>query len=603
MMSVRHKKKRILIFPSIRKGNGSGHVRRAVRLAEGFINLGAEAAILFYSDSSKSDENYTEADVRSFVPKEIKRKLKFLNDTEPSEWDICIFDLRRTPVGILSEFSGKTMTLGLDEGGESRNNFDYLIDVLPNLEKNDPNISSPGFSLLPEQPEEHSRPAKFKKVLISFGGEDGNNLTGKILEMFDDTGIFADSSVTVIKGPFFRELELPDWVEVIDSPDNLGEILKDYDLVFTIFGLTCFEALYSRVPVILYNPSEYHRSLSIRAGIPEIGTERPNAVKLDSFLKHPGRLYRPVDTYSGIAKLDLAEYISKLAPQNGKCHGCGSLSRGVVLRGREASFFKCPDCKTVNMMYFGSRKVEYGEEYFFDDYKKQYGRTYLEDFEKIKNDGLRRCSLIKKIIKGNSLIDAGCGYGPFLSAAHDEGFDVCGIDLSKNAVSWVKSELGFDVENKAVENLLPGDFGREKFDAVTMWYVIEHLKDLPLVLSSINSMLPKGGVFAFSTPNFRGISCLRSLSSFLNKNPIDHYTIWSPSSARRLLAKYGFRVKIIKCPVIHPERFFSKSFYSRIPSPLKKVINPVIRALGRFFLIGDVFEVYAVKKKHCGGNH
>jgi SAM-dependent methyltransferase len=153
-----------------------------------------------------------------------------------------------------------------------------------------------------------------------------------------------------------------------------------------------------------------------------------------------------------------------------------------------------------------------------------------------------------------------------------------------------------------IESFYPGSLGIKEFDVITMWFVIEHLKELPQLLIKINSILSQGGVFAFSTPNYNGISRLRNRSNFMESNPLDHYTIWSPLSARRLLKKYGFRIKAVKCPTIHPERFFPADVYKRLPSPVKALIRRLVTAAGKLLLLGDTFEVYAVKKKNSGVN-
>ena len=39
-----------------------------------------------------------------------------------------------------------------------------------------------------------------------------------------------------------------------------------------------------------------------------------------------------------------------------------------------------------------------------------------------------------------------------------------------------------------------------------MWYVIEHFQDLKSVLTKVNELLKKDGIFAFSTPSAEGVS-------------------------------------------------------------------------------------------------
>jgi len=57
----------------------------------------------------------------------------------------------------------------------------------------------------------------------------------------------------------------------------------------------------------------------------------------------------------------------------------------------------------------------------------------------------------------------------------------------------------------------------ETFDALTMWFVIEHFEDLHAVLLKVSESVKKGGVFAFSTPSASGLSARFAKKSFLKK--------------------------------------------------------------------------------------
>ncbi|MFW5729040.1 MAG: class I SAM-dependent methyltransferase, partial [Spirochaetota bacterium] len=130
-------------------------------------------------------------------------------------------------------------------------------------------------------------------------------------------------------------------------------------------------------------------------------------------------------------------------------------------------------------------------------------------------------------------------------------------------------------------------FGRQRFDAVTMWYVIEHLDDLERVLRWVAGLLPAGGVFAFSTPNGAGVSARRDLLRFLTRSPRDHRSVWTPASARKVLRRFGFRLRIVRITGHHPERY-------RLGEKLPWV-RPLLLQWSRLRGRGDTFEVYAVR--------
>ncbi len=121
------------------------------------------------------------------------------------------------------------------------------------------------------------------------------------------------------------------------------------------------------------------------------------------------------------------------------------------------------------------------------------------------------------------------------------------------------------------------------YDAVTLWYVLEHFRDAAAALTRANRLLRPGGVLAFSTPSASGISARRSLHRFLSASPADHFTIWAPRLAGPLLRRFGFRLKRLRVTGHHPERF-----PGRLPAG-------TLLAASRLLGLGDTFEAYAVK--------
>ena len=237
----------------------------------------------------------------------------------------------------------------------------------------------------------------------------------------------------------------------------------------------------------------------------------------------------------------------------------------------------------------------YQKSYFFEDYKKQYGKTYEEDFEAIKAQGLRRVAIIKALTAGSSknLLDIGCAYGPFLSAAGDSEFTPFGTDISEDAISYVQNKLKIPAVCSAFPEIdTAQEFGVSQFDAVTMWYVIEHFKDLGSVLRKVSSLVKKGGVFAFSTPSGEGISAVSNIDNFYQISPTDHYTIWEPGRAAAILREFGFKVEKIVSTGHHPERFPSIKKSGAEKGSFRWLLTDKYSRLKK---LGDTVEIYCRK--------
>jgi 2-polyprenyl-3-methyl-5-hydroxy-6-metoxy-1,4-benzoquinol methylase len=268
------------------------------------------------------------------------------------------------------------------------------------------------------------------------------------------------------------------------------------------------------------------------------------------------------------------------------------------------------------LLFRVENRKPYTRSYFFDEYRAQYGKTYLEDFDSIKARGLERMSIIDSVYSSvfgidsgvdKNVLDVGCAYGPFLSAARDLGWNAFGTDIAEDAVAYVRDELHIpawqsafpasDAENRT---------GERTYAAVTFWYVIEHFKDLSAVLDRARKLLVNGGILALSTPTETGVSGLFSRASFLGSSPIDHYTIWNHRAVRRQLARYGYSVKKIVSTGHHVERFplmkilqagreSPRRFNAIIASMLTPACGAACSFASRAFRLGDTFEVYAIK--------
>lgn len=98
----------------------------------------------------------------------------------------------------------------------------------------------------------------------------------------------------------------------------------------------------------------------------------------------------------------------------------------------------------------------------------------------------------------NRLFDLGCGNGHFLVAARDHGWTVRGTELSPDAVSICRAK-GIATSRAPFES---DQEDRGRFDVVTAFEVVEHLRDPRIELEQAASLLRPGGIVYVTTPNF-----------------------------------------------------------------------------------------------------
>jgi len=610
----------ILVVPCCEQGKGGGHLSRCTTLVKDLRAASKEAFLYLPGETNISalENLFNSAGFN-------KEWLDYKKSAEP--FDLIILDRFQTPLNEILFWKNLAPVIGIDEGGKYRDNFDFLIDMLIPEKLGNPraNIASPAL-LFKNSTTNHTRTFGTHKhepmrILVSFGQEDSANLGIKVVQKLSKMNKNNDWEITLVKGELsnYKEQITMNNICVRDSIPNLAEHLGEYDLVITHYGLTAYEALFAGTYVLLAHPTPYHRKVANAAGF-ETFTGK-NFTQRREQRKKNQNLSSLCSCGSWLENKTLTDLINSFSPRvNRHCPVCGETSPNKsTARFCDRTYRKCEKCGIIFMDRMNPPPIEYEKEYFFESYKKQYGKTYLEDFDNIKTAGKQRLKFINKNLttentekKRFSLLDIGCAYGPFLAAAREEGFSPFGIDPAEDAVRYVQEKLnipaihGFfpltdsslriEFSSTAPCSLLSATCSTfpALFDAVTLWYVIEHFTDCASVLSEIKKLLKLNGVLAFSTPSFSGISGRSNRKRFLSASPADHYTVWAPKMCKKALSLAGFKVKKIVIAGHHPERF---PLLDKFADNKKSFIYRLLLSISKIFGLGDTFEVYAVKGK------
>lgn len=634
---------RLVVFcPSVIAGRGSGHLRRVCDI---MTSLSGKVRCLVYIPE-KDAPNFSKQ-ILSTIPYDI------ITREIPEHAALVVLDRFRTSSEEMMKFRQCGPVAVIDEGGSGRSMADFILDILPSLNTGNQNecdvekranIFSPAFIPLPLKRKKitvkdfsligkriHLNPQK-TKVLVVCGGENSYRMalpSAKVLASlnFDVTAVDINLTFEDIK-------KCEGKIKTHSQIENLRERLYEWDLVVTHYGFTAFEALAAGCYVLLVSPTEYHYKLGLSAGFTTMPPGIPSASGFASAFS------RGIKTPSIITPESKPKFLPQLIENlsYGRkycCPICGEEESGndfpketnnsyeITARTPDRTVARCNKCGMYYLSFIISKPKKYTKSYFFDEYKAQYGKTYLEDFESIRRQGLRRMEIIDKLYidifykkrtynifdNGKKLLDIGCAYGPFISAAKYSLWQAVGTDISEAAVEYVKNTLKLPAFVSAFP-ALPSSFeffykkritgsGYDRisvpiengtFAAVTMWFVIEHFQDLDSVLKRVNSLLMPGGIFAFSTPNLSGVTGKFSPEKFFAQSPTDHYSIWDSVTVKNQLERYGF--KILKTVSIghHPERF--KLFF-----PLKKngILWRIVSSISKFFKLGDSMEIYAMK--------
>ena len=110
---------------------------------------------------------------------------------------------------------------------------------------------------------------------------------------------------------------------------------------------------------------------------------------------------------------------------------------------------------------------------------------------------------IERVRAPGRLLDVGCGTGLFLAVARRRGWTPYGVDDCAVATAHARDHFGLEVWDGQFTDLAAREGLR--FDAISMWDVIEHAREPVGLLSAARGVLAAGGVIALSTPNQKSI--------------------------------------------------------------------------------------------------
>jgi cyclopropane fatty-acyl-phospholipid synthase-like methyltransferase len=143
------------------------------------------------------------------------------------------------------------------------------------------------------------------------------------------------------------------------------------------------------------------------------------------------------------------------------------------------------------------------------DYKK-----WLLD---CKRDDYRRLNTFKEKITNKVVLDFGCGIGGFLDLANEFCKESYGLELELGlAESFNKRGLNVFSDYDAL--VASG----KKFDVITAFHVVEHLKDPVKTLHDLSQLLNEDGEIIVEVP-----SSADALLTFYECKPFQNFTYWS----------------------------------------------------------------------------
>jgi SAM-dependent methyltransferase len=153
------------------------------------------------------------------------------------------------------------------------------------------------------------------------------------------------------------------------------------------------------------------------------------------------------------------------------------------------------------------------------------------------------------------LLDVGCGTGQFLGFAREQGWrELTGVELLPEAAESAKKLAGAEIHLcDLADTTLPAD----RFAAVFLWDILEHLGDVRRMFKEVHRVLRPGGSAVLGTVNRDGLSLRAFRERALTVSPPEHLTFFTSAGLSNAMTAVGLDL----------ERAWSETIYLREWAP------------------------------------
>ena len=218
------------------------------------------------------------------------------------------------------------------------------------------------------------------------------------------------------------------------------------------------------------------------------------------------------------------------------CWACGASRIGAAGWLAPLPFVECAACRFCFRPDLDESALH--AEYAGGDYESDRSEVYAgEGLEDRRRDARVRLRFVAEHHPGGTrLLDVGAAGGAFVSEAAKTGFTAAGIEPSPETAQFARQELGVDVATGMVED---ADLGEATLGVVTMWHVLEHLREPATTLSRIAAAIEPGGILALEVPNAASAIARRMGPAWPSLEPDVHVGQYGPRSVTELLGRAG----------------------------------------------------------------
>jgi 2-polyprenyl-3-methyl-5-hydroxy-6-metoxy-1,4-benzoquinol methylase len=264
------------------------------------------------------------------------------------------------------------------------------------------------------------------------------------------------------------------------------------------------------------------------------------------------------------------------------CPICRSEQQSLFLRCQDFTvskeFFEIKQCGQCGFKFTSPRPVpaDLGRYYKSEEYvshsdtkKGVVNRLYhwVRSYTMVK-----KLQLVLKYSRQGTILDFGCGVGAFLEICKKAKWKVFGIEPDSDArkIAFEKSQVEAFPTREGLHDKHPD----LKFDAITLWHVLEHIPDLEEWFQFIDLHLEKSGTLFIAVPNCSSWDARKFGEFWAAYDVPRHLWHFTPKDIEALFKNHGY--KLIKTLPMVFDSFYVSMLSEKYKSGKSALIGPAM---------------------------
>jgi 2-polyprenyl-3-methyl-5-hydroxy-6-metoxy-1,4-benzoquinol methylase len=135
-----------------------------------------------------------------------------------------------------------------------------------------------------------------------------------------------------------------------------------------------------------------------------------------------------------------------------------------------------------------------------------------------------------------SILDIGAGTGDFLKVCSENNWKIFGTEPSQKARNFAQEKNIILEENISF-------YEKKKFDVITMWHVLEHVRNLSEYIKQLKSLLKENGRLIVAVPNFKSYDAKHYKQFWAAFDVPRHLFHFSQESIQKLFSEVNLEVE------------------------------------------------------------